>query len=101
MSVVKQRIESVVIDWVVRDCFRRIVEASGIVRKLFLFKRHGGLNSFIQLIKEIRTEHYDYVFDMQGLARSGIMTFFSKSDKKVGRSDARELSWLAKQLLIS
>lgn len=95
MSVVKQRIDGVVIDWVVRDCFRSIVEASGIVRKLFLFKRHGGLSSFIQLIKEIRTEHYDYVFDMQGLARSGIMTFFSKSDKKVGRSDSRELSWLA------
>ena len=94
MSVVKLRIEDVVIDWVVRDCFRSIVEASGIVRKLFLFKRHGGLSSFIQLIKEIRTEHYDYVFDMQGLARSGIMTFFSKSDKKVGRFDSRELSWL-------
>ena len=95
MLVVKRRIEGVVIDWVVRDCFKRIVEASGIVRKLFLFERHGGLNSFIQLIKEIRTEHYDYVFDMQGLARSGIMTFFSKSDKKIGRFDSRELSWLA------
>ena len=95
MSVVKRRIEDVVIDWVVRDCFKRIVEASGIVSKLFLFKRHGGLSSFIQLIKEIRTEHYDYVFDMQGLARSGIMTFFSKSDKKIGRFDSRELSWLA------
>jgi ADP-heptose:LPS heptosyltransferase len=95
MSVVKRRIEGVIIDWIVRDCFKRIVEASGIVSKLFLFKRHGGLSSFIQLIKEIRTEHYDYVFDMQGLARSGIMTFFSKSDKKIGRSDSRELSRLA------
>ena len=35
----------VVIDWVIHDCFRSLVEVSGIVRKLFMFKRYDGLSS--------------------------------------------------------
>jgi ADP-heptose:LPS heptosyltransferase len=32
---------------------------------------------------------------MQGLARSGIITYFSQSDRKIGRMDAKEFSWMA------
>jgi ADP-heptose:LPS heptosyltransferase len=83
------------IDWVVRDCFAGIVRASPVPSHIFLFHRGGGLGKFIPLLSEIRKRHYDYVLDMQGLARSGIMTRFSSADIKIGRSDAREFSWLA------
>lgn len=83
------------IDWVVRDCFSQIIRMVPWIRNVHIFNRHGGLLKFIHLIKEIRQYHYDYILDMQGLARSGVITYFSHGTKKIGRKDARECSWLA------
>ena len=73
-----------------RNCFAEIVELSGIVDNIFLFHRHGGFWKFVSLIRQIRQKKYDFVLDMQGLARSGILTFFARSENKVGRNDSRE-----------
>ncbi|MDR2629159.1 MAG: glycosyltransferase family 9 protein [Puniceicoccales bacterium] len=94
-ATIKKCLSNVSIDWVVRDCFIDVVKSSRLVDKIFVFYRGQGLRKFINLISKIRKQHYDYVFDMQGLARSGVMTYFSHSDRKVGRSDAREFSWMA------
>lgn len=82
------------IDWIVRDTFAPILKSSPYVQNLLIFKRHGGIKSFLQLLHEIRKKHYDYVLDFQGLLRSGIMTFFSHGNRKIGRTDAREGSKL-------
>lgn len=87
---IKCRIADVEIDWVVRDCFADVVRLSGIVDNIFLFHRHGGFWKFVNLIRRIRRKKYDFVLDLQGLARSGILTFFAHSENKVGRSDSRE-----------
>jgi ADP-heptose:LPS heptosyltransferase len=41
---------------------------------------------------EIRKTKFDYVFDMQGLLRTGLMTSRTQAKRKVGRTDAREWS---------
>lgn len=87
---IKRRIADVEIDWVVRDCFADVVELSGIVDNVLLFHRHGGFWKFVNLIRQIRRKKYDFFLDMQGLARSGILTFFARSENKVGRRDSRE-----------
>ncbi|MDR1528786.1 MAG: glycosyltransferase family 9 protein [Puniceicoccales bacterium] len=94
-ATIKKCLSNISIDWVVRDCFIDVVKSSRLVDKIFVFYRGQGLQKFINLMSKIRKQHYDYVFDMQGLARSGIITYFSCSDRKVGRSDAREFSWMA------
>ncbi|MDR2776807.1 MAG: glycosyltransferase family 9 protein [Puniceicoccales bacterium] len=94
-ATIKKRLPNISIDWVVRDCFIDVVKSSRLADKIFVFYRDQGLRKFIDLMSKIRKQHYDYVFDMQGLARSGIMTYFSRSDRKIGRSDAREFSWMA------
>ena len=66
------------IDWVIKSSLREIVEISNIIRRIFIFERHGGWSRFRQLIRAIRQEHYDYVLDMQGLARSGLLTFSAR-----------------------
>jgi heptosyltransferase I len=38
----------------------------------------------------VRATKFDYVFDMQGLLRTGLMTKRTRAKHKVGRSDARE-----------
>ncbi|MDR0740548.1 MAG: glycosyltransferase family 9 protein [Puniceicoccales bacterium] len=95
ISELKKQLPECVIDWVVGDKFAEIVAQSQIARNVFVYERHGDLSSIFRLISEIRRENYDYVFDMQGLARSGVMAAIAKSPRKIGRQDARELSFLA------
>ena len=80
------------IHWIVRDCFAGLLRCSPIIHQLFLFERHGGIKGFLRLIKAIRAYTYDFVIDGQGLLRSGLMTFFARSKRKIGRKDARECS---------
>jgi heptosyltransferase I len=92
---IKAQRPNAAITWVVRDTFRGWVENCPLVDKVILFNRSEGFASFRKLISEIRKQHFDYVLDLQGLARSGIMTFLSRADCKIGRSDSRELAWLS------
>lgn len=78
------------ISWVVAEAFAPVVEACACVDRLLLFRRKGGVRAFWDLIQAIRQNHYDYVWDLQGLARSGLLTFFAKASHKLGRGDARE-----------
>ena len=89
-QAIKAQLGDVHITWVVRDIFAGIVQASKAVDEVIIFKRTGGLNSFGQLIAQIRSQSYDAVLDMQGLFRSGLMAFFAKAPLKIGRKDARE-----------
>ncbi len=95
IAIMKKYLPELIVDWVVRDCWSDIVIASNLVENVFLFHRNGGLRKFINLITDIRHYSYDAVLDMQGLARSGMLTFFSKSKRKIGRQDAREFAGLA------
>ena len=67
-----------------------IIEASDLVEKVYLFERGAGLFKFVRLIREIRQEEFDFIFDMQGLLRSAIITTGAKGSGKVGRADGRE-----------
>lgn len=86
----KAQVDHVRISWVVRDIFAPIVRASQAVDHVYVFERNAGAKGFLKLIKEVRKTSFDYVFDMQGLLRTGLMTMRTIATKKVGRSDARE-----------
>lgn len=78
------------IHWIVREIFAEIVQLSPFVQKCFIFERKGGIAGFYRLMKAVRQETYDWIFDFQGLLRSGLMTFFARGKQKIGRKDARE-----------
>ena len=79
------------VTWVVVDALAPVVKACRTVDSIFVFERKGGLRSFVRLLRAIRkARHYDCVLDLQGLARSGLMTLFARADRKIGRADARE-----------
>ena len=88
----KVQVKDLRISWVVREIFAPIVRACDAVDRVYVFERNGGAKGFIKLTKEIRKTNFDYVFDMQGLLRTGLMTSRVKAKHKVGRSDAREMS---------
>ena len=88
----KAQREGLRISWVVRDIFAPIVRACEAVEQVYVFERAGGAKGFLKLMREVRQTKFDYVFDFQGLLRTGLMTSRTLAKKKVGRSDAREWS---------
>ena len=88
----KAQVEKLRISWVVREIFSPIVRACEAVDHVYVFERSGGAKGFLRLMKEIRKTKFDYVFDMQGLLRTGLMTSRAQAKRKVGRTDAREWS---------
>ena len=82
------------VSWVARDIFAPLVNACHTVDKVFVFNRRGGIRDFFRLATEIRNQDFDWVVDLQGLFRSGFLTFLSKSKNKLGRTDAREFAGL-------
>lgn len=88
----KAQCDDLRISWVVREIFAPIVRACEAVDHVYVFERSGGAKGFLKLMREIRRTRFDYVFDMQGLLRTGLMTSRAHAERKVGRSDAREMS---------
>jgi ADP-heptose:LPS heptosyltransferase len=88
----KAQCEGLNISWIVRDIFAPIVRGCEAVDRVYVFERQGGIKAFQKLIREVRKTRFDYVFDMQGLLRTGLMTSRVLANNKVGRTDAREWS---------
>lgn len=93
-EAIKAQLPEVSIDWVVRREFAELVEAASVIDHTYIFERSAGVGGFVRLIREVRTQRYDAVLDLQGLARTGVLTLAAHAKRKVGRSDARECAWI-------
>jgi ADP-heptose:LPS heptosyltransferase len=78
------------VSWIVRDIFAPLVRASTVVDQVYVFRRHGGVRGFFQLMREVRAQEFDVALDLQGLLRSALMLQRTRARKKFGRADARE-----------
>ncbi len=88
----KAQCEGLKLSWIVRDIYAPLVQACAAIDTVYVFQRKGGAKGFMKLIREVRKTKFDYVFDFQGLLRTGLMTSRVQAKRKVGRSDAREMS---------
>ncbi len=78
------------ISWIVREIFAPLVRSCDVVDRTYVFRRDDGVLGFFRLMREVRQTEFDHVFDMQGLLRTGLMTFRTRGLNKVGLADARE-----------
>ncbi|MGH8016866.1 MAG: glycosyltransferase family 9 protein [Opitutaceae bacterium] len=78
------------IAWVAASAFAPLVRVCDTVDEVFEFRRDGGVAGFLQLIRMLRRTRFDYVLDMQGLARSALIARLSRGAMKIGRRDGRE-----------
>jgi len=78
------------ISWVVRERFADLVQAAPFVHEAILFRRRDGWLAFWRLLQQLHRRRFDAVWDMQGLARSALMTAAARAPVKWGRPDARE-----------
>lgn len=80
------------ITWVVRDRFAGLVEAAPFVHETIHYKRKEGWRGLWAVMKTLHGRKFDLAWDMQGLARSGLMISAAKAWQKWGRADSRECS---------
>ncbi len=73
------------ISWIVREMFAPLVRVCDAVDQVYIFERAAGTKGFLKLMREVRRTKFDYVFDMQGLLRTGLMTSRTRPKHKAGR----------------
>lgn len=94
LAAIKQRWPWASVHWVVNRGFAGILEGHPQLAGVIPFDRSAkGLaaaKSMWQLTQALRRERFDLVFDLQGLLRSGLMTFATGAARRVGFAAARE-----------
>lgn len=86
----KEQVPELHVTWVVREIFAPLVSACTAVDEVIVFQRRQGWLGIRAVMRELRSRSFDAVLDLQGLLRSGLMTWSTQSPRKLGRSDARE-----------
>jgi len=91
------------IDWLVQDTFADVIRHHPDLGEVVPFPR-ASLRGFgwsasatargRKFLNSLRDRSYDMVYDLQGLARSGWMTWWTGATRRVGPADARECGWL-------
>jgi heptosyltransferase I len=107
LDVLHQNFPRAKIDWLVEEGAAGIIEGHPAIRRVIISKRKswqrnlGEDRRLGQVFREVlsfrndlRQHRYDWVIDLQGLLKSGVLVWFSRGDRKVGMSGAREGAWL-------
>ncbi len=92
------------IDWLVNDSYAPAIAHHPDLDDVVLFPRRR-FSRFLRnrqvtaeamsWARSLRARRYDLVLDLQGLFRSGLLTWLTAAHDRVGYANARELAWLA------
>ena len=84
--------EPLQIDWLVEEGFAPVLDGHPLIHRVIPLKtkRWRTLSPLAMMremwlfTKELRRQHYDFVFDLQGNSKSGLFTRLSRSSKRYG-----------------
>jgi heptosyltransferase-1 len=103
LNLLRKRYPTAHISWLVTPACSGLLEGHPQLDDVILFERHrfgrGWWNPRIlaelwRFNRNLRKHQFDLVLDLQGLFRSGYLSWKTGAPVRVGFSDARELSWL-------
>ena len=94
LSALRRRFPAARITWVVNRAYQSLLDGHPHLDATLPFDRSGSLLQgtwrFAKLLGRLRRERFDLVIDLQGLLRSGIMTWATRAATRIGLADARE-----------
>jgi heptosyltransferase-1 len=101
-SALRQRFPSARISWVTEEWTAPLVVGHPAVDRVIVFptmvrwpaRTSWWVRRFKNAARELRSERYDVALDLQGLARSAMVTTLSRSSLRIARSGQREGSHL-------
>jgi len=89
------------ISWLIRPEFAPLLHGHPHLDEIIPFDRNrlakawfnpAALAELLALIRLLRRRNFDVVFDLQGLFRSGVLAWLSRSKKRFGMANAREFA---------
>src|SRR5262245_2657179 len=96
LNALRRRFPNARISWVINRSYQSLIDAHKSLDETIPFDRgamKGGwrkaARASLKLARELRRRRFDLVIDLQGLARSGMMTLTTGASRRVGLSTAR------------
>lgn len=83
------------IDWLVEEAASGVLTGNSLIDNVIVVKNRGWLSDVVSNIRTARaiySRHYDMVLDFQGLLKSAIWVAASRGKRRIGFSNAREMS---------
>jgi heptosyltransferase-1 len=99
LKAVKDSFPDARIDWVISRNLKGLIENNPLINEVIVFDKDswkkiknlpGTINEMSLLKKILKSREYDIAVDLQGLLRSGIITYYASAGIKIGFADARE-----------
>ncbi len=86
--------------WLVDEEYAPVLELCPSIDRLILFPRRKWRKNWLRAetaawFRQLRRERFDIVLDLQGLARSALMTLATGAPRRIGLRSSRELASLA------
>ncbi len=89
VNLIRQKFPDAYIAWLINRELSSLLKHCPLIDERIEFPRHDYA-ALPGLIKQLRAEHFDIVVDLQGLLRSGLLTFATGAPHRIGLADARE-----------
>jgi lipopolysaccharide heptosyltransferase II len=95
LPVLRERFPGSHLAWVVNHSLRDLLTGLPALDEVISFHRGGPWRSAMALLRTLRSQRFDLVFDLQGLLRTGLMVAATGAPLRVGLESAREGANLA------
>ncbi|MEK6675168.1 MAG: lipopolysaccharide heptosyltransferase II [Planctomycetota bacterium] len=91
------------IDWLISTPFAPLLQGHSDLDEVLPFDRSlysrvvsnpKAAVAFLRFLRNLQRQRHDLVVDLQGLFRSGFLSFASRAPVRIGFSDSREGAWL-------
>lgn len=102
LAGLRERYPHAHIAWLVNTSFRTLLDDHPLLDEVIPFdrKRYGRMlrspaatRAFLDFTRELRARRFELVIDLQGLIRTGFLSWASGARRRVGFASAREIAW--------
>ena len=93
-AALKQAYPQCEISWVIFKQWAPLLEIFPDIDKIIGWDRNSGIKGFFEVLKKVKETEYDFILDLQGLFRSGLLAKLAKGKVKIGAPGMKELSGL-------
>ncbi len=95
LSTLRARFPHARLAWVVKRQWAELLEGHPDLDELIAFDTQSGFAAWRSFLRDLRLRRFDLVLDLQGLFRTGLMTWATRAPVRVGLETAREGANLA------
>jgi heptosyltransferase-1 len=95
LGPLRERFPRAAISWVISKSLVELVDGHERIDDVIAFDRRGGIRAWCRLLRTLKAQQFDLVIDLQGLLRTGVMTWATRAPVRLGLETSREGAHLA------